>query len=315
MKASMPVPPERPPCGIHGSVHIGLFVPPACCLHAFTQPPPRTCCSLACYHLEEYESALDAFQEACTLEPSKNIHRQWLNMCRVQLGGEPRACCLRGAAGACCNAPAGPSLGLCALGSWGLSLVTGASLDPLHWPAEEPEQPVRKYDLPAATSGPAAQEAKPATSGDGKGSELTLQGEQLQAFLRAAQAGKLPPVLGGAAGPAPVVEEVEEGSEKPVHVKVWGWPGGSGGEGAERCPAANPSAPLKGSASPPPAWPCAWGGGLGLVLLQIPSVHPFSSLPLSNRRWTTRSSPSTGRRPSQVAHAGGWHGCSCQGRQ
>ncbi|KAL4422064.1 hypothetical protein ABPG77_004880, partial [Micractinium sp. CCAP 211/92] len=126
---------------------------------------------LACYHLEEYESALDAFQEACTLEPSKNIHRQWLNMCRVQLG-------------------------------------------------EEPEQPVRKYDLPAATSGPAAQEAKPSTSGDGKGSELTLQGEQLQAFLRAAQAGKLPPALGGAAGPAPVVEEVEEGSEKPVHVKV-----------------------------------------------------------------------------------------------
>lgn len=60
--------------------------PHRACLHPAASPPP---CSLACYHLEEYESALDAFQQACTLEPSKNIHRQWLNMCRVQLGGEP----------------------------------------------------------------------------------------------------------------------------------------------------------------------------------------------------------------------------------
>ncbi|KAL4443787.1 hypothetical protein ABPG75_011524 [Micractinium tetrahymenae] len=131
---------------------------------------------LACYHLEEYESALDAFQEACNLEPSKNIHRQWLNMCRVQLG-------------------------------------------------EDPEQPVRKYDAPPAAPEPAAANEGPSTSsGSTGGGGINLQGEQLQAFLRAAQAGQLPAALGGAAGPggrpAPVIEEIEEGSEKPLHVTV-----------------------------------------------------------------------------------------------
>lgn len=57
--------------------------------------PPCTCCrlacpsrSLACYHLEEFESAMDAFEAAAALEPGKGIHRQWINMCKVQLGGE-----------------------------------------------------------------------------------------------------------------------------------------------------------------------------------------------------------------------------------
>ena len=55
--------------------------PAACPAH----PASR---SLAYYHLEEFESALDAFQAAADLEPTKMIHKSWLNMCRVQLGGE-----------------------------------------------------------------------------------------------------------------------------------------------------------------------------------------------------------------------------------
>lgn len=62
----------------------------------------------------------------------------------------------------------------------------------------------------------------PSTSGSGQSGGVSLQGEQLQAFLRAAQSGQLPAALGPQAGgrPAPAVEEVEEGSDKPVHVKV-----------------------------------------------------------------------------------------------
>lgn len=42
---------------------------------------------LACYYLEEFESALDAFEAAAALEPGKSIHTTWANMCRVQMGG------------------------------------------------------------------------------------------------------------------------------------------------------------------------------------------------------------------------------------
>lgn len=95
-----------------------------------------------------------------------------------------------------------------------------------HLPAEEPEQPVRKYELPDDARAPAPADEGPSTSVGGKGGkvgkvgDLTLQGEQLQAFLRAAQAGQLPASLSGAAGAAPVIEEIEEGSDKPVHAKV-----------------------------------------------------------------------------------------------
>lgn len=57
-------------------------------LPACQHPHP---CSLAYYNLEEFESALDAFQAAADLEPDKMIHKSWLNMCRVQLGGERAA--------------------------------------------------------------------------------------------------------------------------------------------------------------------------------------------------------------------------------
>jgi hypothetical protein len=31
---------------------------------------------------------MDAFETAAALEPSKPIHKTWVNMCKVQLGGE-----------------------------------------------------------------------------------------------------------------------------------------------------------------------------------------------------------------------------------
>lgn len=129
---------------------------------------------LACYHLDEFESAMDAFEAASALEPAKNIHKQWVNMCRVQLGEEPE------------QPPTRP-----------------------HQPAAPP---TTAGDEGASTSGAGA------SSSDGKGG-INLQGEQLQAFLRAAQAGQLPAALGGAGGrPPPVIEEV--GSEKPTHVTI-----------------------------------------------------------------------------------------------
>lgn len=58
--------------------------------HAAARLPTPHCRSLAYYNLEEFESAVDAFQAAADLEPDKMIHKSWLNMCRVQLGGECR---------------------------------------------------------------------------------------------------------------------------------------------------------------------------------------------------------------------------------
>ena len=64
--------------------------------HASTRLPPVLCCLLAaalthrrhaCYALEEFESAQDAFEAASQLEPSKTIHKTWVNMCKVQMGG------------------------------------------------------------------------------------------------------------------------------------------------------------------------------------------------------------------------------------
>jgi hypothetical protein len=31
---------------------------------------------------------MDAFEAAAALEPSKKIHKTWVDMCRVQMGGE-----------------------------------------------------------------------------------------------------------------------------------------------------------------------------------------------------------------------------------
>jgi len=42
----------------------------------------------ALYNLEEYESAKEAFDMACVLEPARKIHKNWLNMCKVALGQE-----------------------------------------------------------------------------------------------------------------------------------------------------------------------------------------------------------------------------------
>jgi hypothetical protein len=47
-----------------------------------------TLCSTACYNLDEFESAMEAFETASALEPTKIIHKTWVNMCKVQLGGE-----------------------------------------------------------------------------------------------------------------------------------------------------------------------------------------------------------------------------------
>ncbi|PSC71613.1 SGT1 A [Micractinium conductrix] len=126
---------------------------------------------LACYHLEEFESAMDAFEAAAALEPGKGIHRQWINMCKVQLG------------------------------------------------EELPPPPTRSYEPPAPAAAPASDAALPGSSSgggaDGKGG-ISLSGEQLQAFLRAAQSGQLPAALGGAGAGAPPAEE-EVGSDKPTH--------------------------------------------------------------------------------------------------
>ncbi|KAG7672686.1 hypothetical protein Ndes2526B_g08785 [Nannochloris sp. 'desiccata'] len=42
----------------------------------------------ALYDLEEYESAKEAFDMACVLEPARKIYENWLNMCKVALGQE-----------------------------------------------------------------------------------------------------------------------------------------------------------------------------------------------------------------------------------
>ena len=56
-------------------------------IHCPPPPPPSSPRSLAYFHLDEFESALDAFESARALEPAKRIHAQWADMCRVQLGG------------------------------------------------------------------------------------------------------------------------------------------------------------------------------------------------------------------------------------
>ncbi|KAI7844970.1 hypothetical protein COHA_001337 [Chlorella ohadii] len=135
---------------------------------------------LAYYNLEEFESAVDAFQAAADLEPDKMIHKSWLNMCRVQLGEEP-----------------------------------------------EPA-PVRQAAPPAAPldEGPSTSSAGSASSGKGG---ITLQGDELKAFLARAQAGGgLQAALGGGGGgagrpgvPPPRFEEVEEeGTAQPRHATV-----------------------------------------------------------------------------------------------
>ena len=48
-------------------------------------------CRHACFNLEEYESAQEAFEAASQLEPGKQIHKTWVDMCRVRLGGERAA--------------------------------------------------------------------------------------------------------------------------------------------------------------------------------------------------------------------------------
>ena len=45
-------------------------------------------CSHACFGLEEFESAKEAFEQAAALEPAKRIHKQWVEMCKAQLGEE-----------------------------------------------------------------------------------------------------------------------------------------------------------------------------------------------------------------------------------
>ena len=45
----------------------------------------------ALYNLEEYESAKEAFEMASVLEPTRKIHKNWLNMCKVALGQEVQA--------------------------------------------------------------------------------------------------------------------------------------------------------------------------------------------------------------------------------
>lgn len=88
----MPSAAKRPCChGRHGARSWRTSAPTV--LPACQHPHPY---SLAYYNLEEFESALDAFQAAADLEPDKMIHKSWLNMCRVQLGGK-RAPWRRGA--------------------------------------------------------------------------------------------------------------------------------------------------------------------------------------------------------------------------
>lgn len=45
----------------------------------------------ACRHLQfkakEFEAARGAFKRLMVLEPRKRVYAQWVNMCRVQLGG------------------------------------------------------------------------------------------------------------------------------------------------------------------------------------------------------------------------------------
>ena len=42
----------------------------------------------ALYALDEYESAKESFEMACVLEPTRKIHKNWVNMCKVGLGQE-----------------------------------------------------------------------------------------------------------------------------------------------------------------------------------------------------------------------------------
>ncbi|PRW56670.1 phosphatase SGT1a [Chlorella sorokiniana] len=138
---------------------------------------------LAYYNLEEFESALDAFQAAADLEPDKMIHKSWLNMCRVQLGEEPEAA-----------------------------------------PVRQAEPPAAPLEEKPSTSGASA------SSSGGKGGGITLQGDELKAFLARAQAsGGLQAALGGAGGAGrpgvlpPQFEEVaeeEEGTAQPKNATV-----------------------------------------------------------------------------------------------
>ncbi|KAL4858418.1 Protein SGT1 A [Chlorella vulgaris] len=132
----------------------------------------------ACYHLEEYESAMDAFEAAAALEPSKKIHKTWVDMCRVQMGETLPP------------TPMPPGYG------------AGAG-------------PLQQEDGPPSSSSaslPAGSAASDAAGGKG----ITLAGDELQAFLAQARQGGLAQAMGGQRGPPPEAAE-EPGSEVPTH--------------------------------------------------------------------------------------------------
>lgn len=57
--------------------------PSLSCKHAHV---PR--CRIACWHLEEYETALEAFQAAKVLETNVQVS-SWIAKCNAQLAGDP----------------------------------------------------------------------------------------------------------------------------------------------------------------------------------------------------------------------------------
>lgn len=48
---------------------------------------------MALFSLEEYEGAKEAFERTAVLEPTKRIHRTWVQMCQGKLGGESACAC------------------------------------------------------------------------------------------------------------------------------------------------------------------------------------------------------------------------------
>lgn len=191
-------------CSAVGHTRAPAPAPPSHGLHL------RRCCRNACYNLEEFESAMDAFEAAAALEPTKSIHKTWVNMCKVQLGGEREL----------------PSAGSCY--EWPVAVCLRAhAVASLAWLRAEqlPPTPINIHPGPVGEAPP---EERASTSGSGQpgagggAGTITLQGDQLQAFLAQSQQGKLAAALGGGggAGGAPREAPEEPGSERPTHVTV-----------------------------------------------------------------------------------------------
>lgn len=45
-------------------------------------------CRTACFHLEEYETALQCFQQGQQLAPDMTKFRTWIKRCQAELDGE-----------------------------------------------------------------------------------------------------------------------------------------------------------------------------------------------------------------------------------